>query len=81
VWRTASRAAARFRSSEGSGGPPSKYHAGMHVWHPIVSPNEQLASDTIRTSTIRSRETFAEVTVQVPLTADLGRPRALGVWG
>ncbi|HVP75506.1 MAG TPA: hypothetical protein VMS63_05745 [Gaiellaceae bacterium] len=53
----------------------------MHVWHPIVSPNEQLASDTIRTSTIRSRETFAEVTVQVPLTADLGRPRALGVWG
>ena len=55
------------------------------------------ASDTIRNATIRSRETFAEVTLQVPLTADLGaavdglredlrvrthgRLRALGVWG
>ena len=38
----------------------------------IVVPNEKLASDTIRNATIRSRETFAEVTVQVPLTADLG---------
>jgi small conductance mechanosensitive channel len=38
----------------------------------LVVPNEKLASDTIRNSTIRSRETFAEVTVQVPLTADLG---------
>ena len=31
-----------------------------------------MASDTIRNSTIRSRETFAEITVQVPLSADLG---------
>jgi hypothetical protein len=31
-----------------------------------------LASDTIRNSSIRSRETFAEITVQVPLSADLG---------
>jgi small-conductance mechanosensitive channel len=38
----------------------------------IVVPNEKLASDTIRNSTIRSRETFAEITVPVPLTADLG---------
>lgn len=38
----------------------------------IVVPNEKLASDTIRNATIRSRETFAEVTVQVPLIADLG---------
>jgi small-conductance mechanosensitive channel len=38
----------------------------------LVVPNEKLASDTIRNSTIRSRESFAEVTVQVPLTADLG---------
>ena len=38
----------------------------------IVVPNEKLAADTIRNSTIRSRESFAEVTVQVPLSADLG---------
>ena len=38
----------------------------------LVVPNEKLASDTIRNATIRSRETYAEVTVQVPLTADLG---------
>ena len=38
----------------------------------LVVPNEKLASDTIRNSTIRSRETFAEITVPVPLTADLG---------
>lgn len=38
----------------------------------LVVPNEKLASDTIRNATIRSRETFAEVTVQVPLTSDLG---------
>jgi small-conductance mechanosensitive channel len=37
----------------------------------IVVPNEKLASDTIRNSTIRSRETFAEITVPVPLSADL----------
>jgi len=38
----------------------------------LVVPNEKLASDTIRNSTIRGRETFAEITVQVPLSADLG---------
>ena len=37
----------------------------------LVVPNEKLASDTIRNSSIRSKETFAEITVQVPLTADL----------
>jgi len=37
----------------------------------IVVPNEKVASDTIRNSTIRSRERFAEVTVQLPLSADL----------
>jgi len=37
----------------------------------IVVPNEKLASDTIRNASIRSRETFAEITVQVPLAADL----------
>ena len=38
----------------------------------LVVPNDKLASDTIRNSTIRSQESFAEVTVQVPLSADLG---------
>jgi small-conductance mechanosensitive channel len=38
----------------------------------LVIPNEKLASDTIRNSTIRSREKVAEVTVQVPLSTDLG---------
>src|SRR4051794_29766807 len=38
----------------------------------IVVPNEKIASDTLRNSTIRSRERFAEVTVQLPLSADLG---------
>src|SRR5438045_4706920 len=38
----------------------------------LVVPNEKLASDTIRNSSIRSRRTFAEITMQVPLTADLG---------
>src|SRR5436305_12685874 len=37
----------------------------------LVIPNEKLASDTIRNSTIRSREKVAEITVQVPLSADL----------
>src|SRR5262249_29451029 len=37
----------------------------------LVIPNEKLASDTIRNSTIRSSETLAEVTVQVPLGSDL----------
>jgi small-conductance mechanosensitive channel len=37
----------------------------------LVVPNDKLASDTILNSTIRSRETFAEITVQVPLSGDL----------
>jgi small-conductance mechanosensitive channel len=37
----------------------------------IVVPNEKLASDTIRNASIRSQMTFAEVQVQVPLSADL----------
>jgi small-conductance mechanosensitive channel len=37
----------------------------------IVVPNEKLASDTIVNASIRSRETFAEVSVPVPLAADL----------
>src|SRR4051812_49273945 len=37
----------------------------------LVVPNEKLASDVIRNATIRNRETFAEITVQVPLSADL----------
>jgi small-conductance mechanosensitive channel len=37
----------------------------------LVIPNEKLASDTIRNSTIRSAAKFAEVSVQVPPTADL----------
>ena len=39
----------------------------------LVIPNEKLASDTIVNSTIRSAAKYAEVTVQVPPTADLGR--------
>src|SRR4051812_45880983 len=38
----------------------------------LVIPNEKLASDTIRNSTIRSREKVAEITVQVPLAQDIG---------
>ena len=38
----------------------------------IVVPNEKLASDTITNASIRNRETYAEITVPVPLTADLG---------
>jgi small-conductance mechanosensitive channel len=37
----------------------------------LVVPNEKLVSDTIRNSSIRSRGTFAEITVQVPLSVDL----------
>src|SRR4051812_43493618 len=37
----------------------------------LVIPNEKLASDTIRNSTIRSRGKQAVVTVQVPLESDL----------
>jgi small conductance mechanosensitive channel len=37
----------------------------------LVVPNEKLASETIRNSTIRSAETLAEVQVQVPASVDL----------
>jgi small-conductance mechanosensitive channel len=37
----------------------------------LVIPNEKLASDTIRNSTIRSAAKYAEVTVQVPNSSDL----------
>jgi small conductance mechanosensitive channel len=37
----------------------------------LVVPNEKLASETIRNSTIRSAETLAEVQVQVPASEDL----------
>lgn len=38
----------------------------------LVIPNDKLASDTIRNSTIVSRQKIAEVTVQVPITHELG---------
>lgn len=38
----------------------------------LVVPNDKLASDTIVNYSIRNRETFAEITVQLPLTCDLG---------
>jgi len=37
----------------------------------LVVPNERLASEPIRNSTIRSEESLAEVTIQVPATTDL----------
>ncbi len=37
----------------------------------LVVPNSKLASDTIVNSSIRNRETFAEVTIPLPLTADV----------
>jgi hypothetical protein len=37
-----------------------------------VIPNDKLASDTIRNSTIRRAGTVAEVQIQVPLTQDVG---------
>ncbi len=37
----------------------------------LVVPNSKLASDPIINASIRSRETFAEVSVPVPLAADL----------
>jgi small-conductance mechanosensitive channel len=37
----------------------------------LVVPNSKLASDTIVNASIRSRETFAEVSVPVPLNADV----------
>jgi small-conductance mechanosensitive channel len=38
----------------------------------LIVPNSKLASDTIINASIRSRETFAEVSVPVPLSEDLG---------
>jgi small-conductance mechanosensitive channel len=38
----------------------------------LVIPNDKLASDTIRNSTIVSREKVAEISVHVPLNQDLG---------
>jgi len=38
----------------------------------LVVPNEKLASEPIRNLSIRSRETFGEVSVQLPLSADVG---------
>jgi small-conductance mechanosensitive channel len=38
----------------------------------LVIPNDKLASDTIRNSTIVSREKVAEITLQVPLNQELG---------
>jgi small-conductance mechanosensitive channel len=43
----------------------------------LVIPNEKLVSDTVRNSTIVSRETLAEVTVQVSLGNDLNAIVAL----
>lgn len=37
----------------------------------LVVPNSKLGSDTIINASIRSRETYAEVSVPVPLSADL----------
>jgi small-conductance mechanosensitive channel len=37
----------------------------------LVIPNEKLASDTIRNSTIRGMDTVAEIKVQVPITQDV----------
>jgi small-conductance mechanosensitive channel len=39
----------------------------------LVIPNEKLASDTIRNATIRARHALAEISLQVPLSQDLGR--------
>jgi small-conductance mechanosensitive channel len=38
----------------------------------LVIPNEKLASDTIRNSTIVSQEKLAQVALQVPLSSDVG---------
>src|SRR5690348_11924326 len=43
----------------------------------LVVPNEKIASDTIRNSSIRSRKKLAHVTVQVPLDTDLQAAGAL----
>ena len=38
----------------------------------LVVPNSKLASDTIVNASIRSRETFAAVKIQLPLSTDIG---------
>ncbi len=43
----------------------------------LVIPNEKIASDTIRNSSIRSRKKLAQVTVPVPLDRDLEAVGAL----
>jgi len=43
----------------------------------LVVPNEKIASDTIRNSSIRSRKKLAHVTVQVPLDTDLDAARTV----
>jgi small-conductance mechanosensitive channel len=43
----------------------------------LVIPNDKLASDTIRNSTIVERAQRAEITVQVPLSADLDKVLSL----
>jgi small-conductance mechanosensitive channel len=43
----------------------------------LVIPNEKIASDTIRNSSIRSRKKLAQVTVQVPIDSDLDSVRSL----
>jgi small-conductance mechanosensitive channel len=48
----------------------------------LVVPNERLASETIRNSTIRSSESYAEATVTVPADAKLRQVvQALGADG
>jgi small-conductance mechanosensitive channel len=42
-----------------------------HANDRLVIPNEKLASETVRNSTIRNPETLAEVAVHVPLSVDL----------
>jgi len=37
----------------------------------LIVPNSKLASDTIVNASIRNRETFAKVSVTIPLTADI----------
>jgi len=44
----------------------------VRIENRLVIPNETLVSDTIRNSTIRSREKVAEISLQVPLGRDLG---------
>jgi small-conductance mechanosensitive channel len=47
----------------------------------LVVPNEKLASETIRNSTIRSPETFAEASIEVPFAKLRARVTALGAEG